>query len=209
MKVTRAQLKSIINEAILNEIDPSADRMTGGGAESFGAAHAGFIAIPDDEFDKIVSKFDNPYFQTIFDTASPVTSDQLAQIVDSYDEMVDSYQQAAKTLAEAKGEKGSWERFWYDAAYFTVLVTAYTGLAAAQLGIPPLKLFKKILGPLGSKLVGGLKKKKIEPPTYWNSQEKMVAEINIDLANKRKQFPETGYGSPVHLRRARPDDNWQ
>ena len=213
MRITRRQLRRLINEVLLNEGDFSSDRMTGGGAESFGKAHTGFLAIPDEEFAALGKKIidsDAMALALNIQDAVFIPREDIAKIQDAYDEMVDSYQQAAKTLAEGKGDKGSWERFWYDAAYFLVLATAFTGFAIASAGYSPLKVFKKLMGPLGGKLLNGLKKQGVKPPKVFTSDtmQPMVAEMNIDLLNKRMKNPEMGYGTPVHLRPKGPGDSY-
>ena len=184
MKLTRRQLRKLIQEAI-NEIDLTMDRGT-----DVGATVKYLNLIPDDEFKKIATEFSTSFFEDalkpLYNAVGPITAEQLADIKEAYDEMVDSYQQAAKTLAEGKADKGSWARFWLDAAVFLVLVTAYTGFAAASLGYAPLKVLGKILGPTSKKMVSGLSKKGVKPPEYFNagSMEPMVANISPELMNR-------------------------
>ena len=51
----RSSIRKTIMSEMLNEANPSIDRMTGGGAESFGKAHKGFSEISDKDFINAVS----------------------------------------------------------------------------------------------------------------------------------------------------------
>ena len=181
MKLTRRRLRKLINEAILNEMDPSADRATGGAA-AMGTAYSGLSKVSDRDLAASAAKLSQELTRgsasIAFDLVSPVEEEDLQKIQAQYEVVVDAYKAAVENeLSEGKGEKGSWSYFLWELAMLLGIVSAITVYAGATLHLKPLKLFKKIFrGNSGDKILKQLKKSGIsmDDPEFNRHYEEVL-----------------------------------
>jgi len=191
MKITRLQLRKLINEAILNEIDPSADRMTGGGAESFGKAHAGFRAIPEEEFKAAAIALKDALEEVSY--AMTISEEDVNEVLAQYEVTVDAYQAAAEQnpiITEgkytfdtnlSKGEKGEWSYFTYELGILLALVAAIGVFSVSTYHIvKPLKILEKLFpGKTGDAVLDHLKKSGIgiDDPRFLEHYEEVTKQL--------------------------------
>jgi hypothetical protein len=191
MKLTRRQLRNLINEAILNELDPSADRMTGGGAESFGKAHAGFRAIPEEEFKAAAFALEDTLEAIAYELT--IDEEDVNEVLAQYDVTVDAYQAAAEQnpiITEgnytfntnlSKGKKGEWSYFAWELGILLALVTSI-GAFTVSMGkiMKPLKVLKKLFpGKTGDAVMDHLKKSGIgiDDPRFLEHYEEVLRQL--------------------------------